>query len=247
MNDKIQELSDIIKESRNIVFFGGAGVSTASDIPDFRSSNGLYSQKLNRSFTPEQLVSHTFFVQYPEDFFAFYKKNLVYPDARPNACHKALAQLEQMGKLSAVVTQNIDGLHQAAGSKTVYELHGSVLRNYCTGCHAFYDADFILQSEGVPVCPKCGAVIKPDVVLYEEGLDDTILTASIRAISQADTLIIGGTSLVVYPAAGLIDYFHGKHLVLINKTATPADHKADLVINDNIDKVMEEAVHALTA
>ncbi len=247
MNDKIQELSDIIKESRNIVFFGGAGVSTASDIPDFRSSNGLYSQKLNRNFTPEQLVSHTFFVQYPEDFFAFYKKNLVYPDARPNACHKALAQLEQMRKLSAVVTQNIDGLHQAAGSKTVYELHGSVLRNYCTGCHAFYDADFILQSEGVPVCPKCGAVIKPDVVLYEEGLDDTILTASIRAISQADTLIIGGTSLVVYPAAGLIDYFHGKHLVLINKTATPADHKADLVINDSIDRVMEEAVHALMA
>lgn len=245
MNEKIKQLTEILKESRNIVFFGGAGVSTASNIPDFRSSNGLYSQKLNRNFTPEQLVSHTFFVRYPEDFFAFYKEHLVYPDAKPNACHIALAELEEMGKLAAIVTQNIDGLHQAAGSKTVYELHGSVLRNYCTHCHAFYDADYILHSEGVPMCAKCGAPVKPDVVLYEEGLDDTIISKSILAISQADTLIIGGTSLVVYPAAGLIDYFHGKHLVLINKSSTPADSKADLVIHDSIDLVMKEAVENL--
>lgn len=245
MNKKITQLTDILRESNDIVFFGGAGVSTASDIPDFRSSNGLYSQKLGQNFTPEQLVSHTFFVRYPEEFFAFYKKNLVYPDAKPNACHTALAKLEEIGKLKAVVTQNIDGLHQAAGSKTVYELHGSVLRNYCTRCHEFYDADFILHSQGVPLCPKCHAMIKPDVVLYEESLDDTVITKSIRAIESADTLIIGGTSLVVYPAAGLIDYFHGRHLVLINKTSTPADSRADLVINDSIDKVMEEAVSSL--
>ncbi len=245
MNEKISQLTDILQESDNIVFFGGAGVSTASNIPDFRSSNGLYSQKLGQNFTPEQLVSHTFFVRYPEEFFAFYKKNLVYPDAKPNACHRALAQLEEMGRLKAIVTQNIDGLHQAAGSKVVYELHGSVLRNYCTRCHTFYDADFILRSEGVPLCPKCHAMIKPDVVLYEEGLDDTVITKSIQAIQAADTLIIGGTSLVVYPAAGLIDYFHGKHLVLINKTSTPADERADLVINDSIDKVMEKAVSSL--
>ena len=245
MNKKITQLTDILRESNDIVFFGGAGVSTASDIPDFRSSNGLYSQKLGQNFTPEQLVSHTFFVRYPEEFFAFYKKNLVYPDAKPNACHTALAKLEEIGKLKAVVTQNIDGLHQAAGSKTVYELHGSVLRNYCTRCHEFYDADFILHSQGVPLCPKCHAMIKPDVVLYEEGLDDTVITKSILAIEAADTLIIGGTSLVVYPAAGLIDYFHGRHLVLINKTSTPADSRADLVINDSIDKVMEEAVSSL--
>lgn len=220
-------------------------MSTASDIPDFRSSNGLYSQKLNRNFSPEQLVSHTFFVQYPEEFFAFYKKNLVYPDAKPNDCHIALAKLEKIGKLKAIITQNIDGLHQAAGSREVYEIHGSVLRNYCTRCHTFYDADFILQSEGIPLCTKCGAQIKPDVVLYEEGLDDALLAKSIQAISNADTLIIGGTSLVVYPAAGLIDYFRGSNLVLINKTATSADSRANLVINDSIDRVMREAVDAL--
>ncbi len=245
MNEKIQQLTEMLREGQNIVFFGGAGVSTASNIPDFRSSNGLFSQKLNRSFTPEQLVSHTFFVRYPEEFFAFYKKNLVYPEAKPNDCHIALAKLEEMGKLKAVVTQNIDGLHQAAGSKTVYELHGSVLRNYCTRCHAFYDADYILNSEGIPVCSQCSGSIKPDVVLYEEGLDDTIITNSIQAIAQADTLIIGGTSLVVYPAAGLIDYFRGKNLILINKSSTSADSKADLVINDSIDVVMKAAVDAL--
>lgn len=245
MEDKVQQLTNCLRESSYLVFFGGAGVSTASNIPDFRSSNGLFSKKLNRSFTPEQLVSHSFFVNYPEDFFAFYKKNLVYPDAKPNDCHFALAKLEEMGKLKAIVTQNIDGLHQAAGSRTVYELHGSVLRNYCTRCHAFYDADYILKSTGIPVCSQCGSLIKPDVVLYEEGLDDTIISQSIHAISQADTLIIGGTSLIVYPAAGLVDYFRGKHLILINKTATPADNKADLVINDNIDTVMKTAVDAL--
>lgn len=245
MKDKINQLTEILRQSNHIVFFGGAGVSTASDIPDFRSSNGLFSRKLNRNLTPEQLVSHTFFVRYPEEFFAFYKKNLVYPDAKPNACHVALAKLEEMGKLDAIVTQNIDGLHQAAGSKIVYELHGSVLRNYCTQCHSSYGADYILQSDGIPVCSQCGGIVKPDVVLYEEGLNDTTIHQSIQAISQADTLIIGGTSLVVYPAAGLIDYFRGKHLVLINKSSTPADNKADLVIHDSIDTIMEEAVNAL--
>lgn len=245
MSNAEESLVEILKESHNIVFFGGAGVSTASGIPDFRSSNGLYSQKLNRHFTPEQAVSHSFFVRYTEDFYDFYKKHLVYPQAKPNACHKALAKLEEMGKLKAVVTQNIDGLHQAAGSKKVYELHGSVLRNYCMKCHAFYDADYVMETEGVPKCEKCGGTVKPDVVLYEEGLDDKVISGAIRAISEADTLIIGGTSLVVYPAAGLIDYFNGKHLVLINKSTTSADHKADLVINDDLAKVMKEAVDAL--
>lgn len=245
MDQKINQLTDIIKGSNNIVFFGGAGVSTASGIPDFRSSNGLYSKKLNRNFTPEQAVSHSFFVRYPEEFFDFYKKNLVYPDAKPNDCHFALAKLEKEGKLKAVVTQNIDGLHQAAGSKKVYELHGSVLRNYCTKCMEFYDADYVMKTDGVPKCDKCGGVVKPDVVLYEEGLDDETINGAIKAISEADTLIIGGTSLVVYPAAGLINYFRGRNLVLINKSSTSADSKADLVINDDIAKVMREAVNEL--
>lgn len=242
MNEKIKVLTDILRESKKIVFFGGAGVSTASNIPDFRSANGLFSERLNRSFTPEQLVSHTFFVRYPEDFYAFYKDKLVYPEAKPNACHMALAKLEEMGKLKAVVTQNIDGLHQMAGSKRVYELHGSVHRNYCTKCHKFYEADYMLASEGIPKCDICEHIIKPDVVLYEEGLDDQVVSGAISAIREADTLIIGGTSLVVYPAAGLIDYFRGKNLVLINKSATSADNRADLVINDDIAKVMQEAV-----
>lgn len=245
MNEKIERLSEILRDSSNIVFFGGAGVSTASDIPDFRSSNGLFSKKLNRSFTPEQLVSHTFFVRYPEEFFNFYKKHLVYPQAKPNNCHMALAKLEEMGKLKAIVTQNIDGLHQAAGSKNVYELHGSVHRNYCIKCHAFYDADYILKAEGVPKCDKCGGVVKPDVVLYEEGLDQEVISGAVHAIAQADTLIIGGTSLVVYPAAGLIDYFRGNNLILINKSSTSADQEADLVINDSIDQVLFDAVSQL--
>ena len=245
MSEKINQLTNILRASNQIVFFGGAGVSTASKIPDFRSSNGLYSKKLNRNFTPEQLISHTFFLRYPEDFYAFYKSNLVYPNAKPNKCHMALAKLEQMGKLKAVVTQNIDGLHQIAGSQKVYELHGSVHRNYCIRCHAFYDAAYILEAEDIPKCEKCGGIVKPDVVLYEEGLDEKVISGAIQAIRQADTLIIGGTSLVVYPAAGLIDYFSGKNLVLINKSATSADHKADLVINDRIDQVLFEAVEMI--
>ena len=184
-------------------------------------------------------------MRYPEEFFKFYKDKLIYPEAKPNAAHIALANLEKMGKLKAIVTQNIDGLHQAAGSKNVYELHGSVLRNYCMKCGAFYDEKFILESKGIPTCPKCGGKVKPDVVLYEEGLDNNIITGAVRAISQADTLIIGGTSLVFYPAAGLIDYFRGKNLVLINKSSTSADNKADLVIHEAIGKVLEEAVNNL--
>lgn len=245
MNEKIELLVQILRESNNIVFFGGAGVSTASDIPDFRSSNGLYSKKLNRNFSPEQAVSHTFFVRYPEEFFDFYKKNLVYPNAKPNDCHIALAKLEKLGKLKAIVTQNIDSLHQMAGSKEVYELHGCVHRNYCTRCDAFYDAEYVLKTEGIPHCEKCGGVIKPDVVLYEEGLEEQVINDAICAISSADTLIIGGTSLVVYPAAGLIDYFKGKNLILINKTSTSADSRADLIINDDIATVMRDAAKQL--
>ena len=245
MNNEIEKLTLILKESNNIVFFGGAGVSTESNIPDFRSSNGLWNEKLRINFTPEQLVSHTFFMKYPEEFFRFYKDKLIYPDAKPNAAHIALAKLEEMGKLKAVVTQNIDGLHQAAGSKNVFELHGSVLRNYCMDCNAFYDEKFILASEGIPTCPKCGGKVKPDVVLYEEGLDESTIQGSIAAISQADTLIIGGTSLIVYPAAGLINYFNGKNLILINKSTTSADSKADLVIHEAIGKVLGEAVDNL--
>ncbi|POO85713.1 NAD-dependent protein deacylase [Clostridium sp. 3-3] len=245
MNNEIENLTLILKESNNIVFFGGAGVSTESNIPDFRSSNGLWNEKLRINFTPEQLVSHTFFMKYPEEFFRFYKNKLIYPDAKPNAAHIALAKLEEMGKLKAVVTQNIDGLHQAAGSKNVFELHGSVLRNYCMDCNAFYDEKFILASEGIPTCPKCSGKVKPDVVLYEEGLDEATIQGSIAAISQADTLIIGGTSLIVYPAAGLINYFRGKNLILINKSTTSADSKADLVIHEAIGKVLDEAVISL--
>jgi len=245
MGEEIRELAQILRDSENIVFFGGAGVSTESNIPDFRSSNGLWNEKLKINFTPEQLVSHTFFVKYPEDFFEFYKDKLIYPEAQPNDAHKALAKLEEMGKLKAVVTQNIDGLHQAAGSKVVYELHGSVLRNYCMSCGEFYDEKYIINSSGTPVCAKCGGRVKPDVVLYEEGLDDDIINNSVRAIMNADTLIIGGTSLVVYPAAGLINYFKGKNLVLINKSETSADRKADLVIHDSIGKVLKEALELM--
>ena len=246
MSPEIEKLTEIIKNSDNIVFFGGAGVSTESNIPDFRSSDGLWNEKLKINFTPEQLVSHTFFLQYPDEFFQFYKDKLIYPDAKPNAAHLALAKLEEMGKVKAVVTQNIDGLHQAAGSKTVYELHGSVLRNYCMKCHSFYDEKFILESEGIPVCPACGGRVKPDVVLYEEALDDATISGAVNAISKADTLIIGGTSLVVYPAAGLIHYFRGKNLVLINKSTTSADADADLVIHDAIGKVLGEVMEHLS-
>ena len=238
-----KQLENIIKNSKNIVFFGGAGVSTESNIPDFRSESGLYSAQQQYGRSPEEMLSHTFFIRNMETFFDYYKKNLIYPDAEPNAAHKALAKLEAEGKVKAVVTQNIDGLHQKAGSKNVYELHGSVLRNYCMKCHQFYPVEYIMDEEncenGVPKCRKCGGVVKPDVVLYEEALDEACLTAAVEAISTADTLIIGGTSLVVYPAAGLIRYFRGNNLVLINKSATPYDGKADLVIHDAIGKVME--------
>ena len=243
MNTEIEKLTQILRDSNNIVFFGGAGCSCESGIPDFRSASGLWNEKLKINLTPEQLVSHTMFMKYPKEFFEFYRDKLIYPDAKPNAAHIALAKLEEMGKLKAVVTQNIDGLHQAAGSKHVYELHGSVLRNYCVKCHAFYDEKFILESKGVPTCTKCGGNLKPDVVLYEEGLDDNVIRGAIAAISKADTLIIGGTSLVVYPAAGLINYFRGKNLVLINKSSTSADNKADLVIHEAIGKVLGEAVN----
>lgn len=247
MDEKISRFTELLQESSNIVFFGGAGVSTASNIPDFRSSGGIFSQKLRAQLTPEQLVSHTFYVRYPEEFYDFYKEHLLYPEAKPNDCHIALAKLEQMGKLRAVVTQNIDGLHQAAGSRTVYELHGSVLRNYCIECGQFYPMEYVHGADGVPHCEKCGGRIKPDVVLYEEGLDQKTLTGAVRAIEAADMLIIGGTSLVVYPAAGLINYFRGKHLVLINKSVTSADRDAELVINDDIARVMKEGVDALSA
>lgn len=235
----IDKLKEIIKESENIVFFGGAGVSTESGIPDFRSATGLFNKKLNMTFTPEQLVSHSFFIRYPEEFFNFYKRKLIYPNAKPNSCHLALSKLEQIGKLKAIITQNIDGLHQAAGSKHVFELHGSVHRNYCMKCHTFYDSTFVVESKGIPTCINCGETIKPDVVLYEESLDDSIVSAAVTAIEKADTLIIGGTSLVVYPAAGLVKYFNGKHLILINKSSTSYDNLAEIVINDSIGKVLE--------
>ena len=243
MNNNIEKLKELIDSHNNIVFFGGAGVSTESDIPDFRSATGLFSEKLNRNFSPEQLVSHTFFMRYPEDFFKFYKDKLIYEDAKPNKAHIALSKLEEMGKLNAIITQNIDGLHQMAGSKTVYELHGSVHRNYCTKCHKFFDLDSMLALDGnIPHCDKCGGVVKPDVVLYEEGLDNSTIEGAIRAISSADLLIIGGTSLVVYPAASFINYYRGKDMVLINKSSTGYDNEASLVINDAIGEVLKEAV-----
>ena len=245
MKEKILQLTKILNESHSVVFFGGAGVSTASNIPDFRSSNGLYSKKLNRNFSPEEAVSHSFLMKYPKEFYEFYKKNLIYPDAKPNACHYALAKLEKMGKLKAIVTQNIDGLHQMAGSSEVYELHGSVHRNYCQNCGKRFDASYILASEEEPICDACKGKVRPDVVLYEEGLDEKIIQKSIEAIAKADTLIIGGTSLVVYPAAGLVRYFNGKKLVLINKSQTAADSAADLLIQDDIATVMQEAVDAM--
>ena len=236
-----ERLKKIIDESSNIVFFCGAGVSTESGVPDFRSESGLYHAKQKYGHSPETMLSHTFYVNHPEAFYQYYKENLIHPEARPNAAHRALAKLEEMGKLRAVITQNIDGLHQKAGSRTVYEVHGSVLRNYCESCHKFYDVNYIMDEshckDGVPYC-TCGGRIKPDVVLYEEALDQRVLGAAVDAIERADCMIVGGTSLVVYPAAGLINYFHGKHLVLINKSATPYDSKADLVINDAIGKVM---------
>ncbi|CEQ16847.1 NAD-dependent protein deacylase [Paraclostridium sordellii] len=245
MNSKIEELKELIKTSNNIVFFGGAGTSTESGIPDFRSSNGLFNEKLNCNFTPEQLVSHTFFVRYPEDFFKFYKDKLIYKNAKPNKAHIALAELEKCGKLKAIITQNIDGLHQMAGSKNVFELHGSVHRNYCENCRKFYNLDDMLNLDGiVPHCEECGSIVKPDVVLYEEALDDEVVNKAISAISKADLLIIGGTSLVVYPAAGFINYFKGKNIVVINKDNIKLNKNNVLEINESIGEVLNKAILA---
>ena len=233
--EKIARLQEMVDQSHRIVFFGGAGVSTESGIPDFRSTDGLYHQQY--AYPPETILSHTFYEQNPEEFFRFYRDKLLRLEAQPNAAHKKLAELEQTGKLRSVVTQNIDGLHQKAGSKRVYELHGSVLRNYCEACGKFYDAEYMLYSDGVPRC-SCGGRIKPDVVLYEEGLDSDTVSGAIRAIAEADMLIVGGTSLVVYPAAGLIEYYRGHRLVVINKTALSA--AADLSILGSIGQVLSQ-------
>ena len=231
----LERLQQMIDESRRIVFFGGAGVSTESGIPDFRGVDGLYRQKYQ--YPPETILSHTFFMTHREEFFDFYREKMLALDAQPNAAHKKLAELEKAGKLTAVVTQNIDGLHQKAGSKAVFELHGSVLRNICMRCGKRYNAEFIRDSKGVPTC-SCGGVVKPDVVLYEEGLNQRTVAGAIEAIARADMLIVGGTSLTVYPAAGLIDYYHGSRLVLINKTATPLDGRADLAIAGSIGETL---------
>ena len=236
----MEELQRLIDAHHRIVFFGGAGVSTESHIPDFRSVDGLYHQQYD--YPPETILSNTFFEKNPAEVYRFYRDKMIVQGAKPNAAHLKLAELERAGKLKAVVTQNIDGLHQAAGSRTVYELHGSTLRNYCTRCGKFYDVDFIANSTGVPRCTECGGIVKPDVVLYEEGLDEEVLSGAVNAIRHADTLIIGGTSLVVYPAAGLIRYFRGDHLVVINMQPTGADAEADLCIAKPIGQVLSEDV-----
>lgn len=239
MSEKIEKLKELIDYSDNIVFFGGAGVSTESGVPDFRSVDGLYNQEYK--YPPETILSHTFYRRNTEEFFRFYRQKMLFPKAKPNNAHTALAKLEKMKKLRAIITQNIDGLHQAAGSRTVYELHGSVHRNYCEQCGKFYGFDEILHMKGVPKC-DCGGTIKPDVVLYEEGLDQMTIQRSIKAIVNADILIIGGTSLAVYPAAGLIDYYRGNKLILINKSETPKDNRADLVIHEPIGQVFRQVV-----
>ncbi len=231
-------LQSIISNAKRLVFFGGAGVSTESGIPDFRSADGLYNQQYD--YPPETIISHSFFVKNPKEFYRFYKNKMICLDAKPNSAHLKLAEFEQKGILSAVVTQNIDGLHQLAGSQNVYELHGSVHRNYCMDCGAFYDAKWILQMDGVPHCEKCGGLVKPDVVLYGEGLDNAVVEGALKAISQADVLIVGGTSLNVYPAAGFLHYFHGRHLVIMNRDATQADNMAELVIRDKIGEALSQ-------
>ena len=232
-----EELQKLVDESSRIVFFGGAGVSTESGIPDFRSVDGLYHQKYD--YPPEEILSHSFFVSKPEEFFKFYRDKLLVDGVKPNAAHLKLAEWEKQGKLIGVVTQNIDGLHQAAGSKLVFELHGSIHRNYCMKCGKFFPPEYIRDSrDPVPVCDKCGGRIKPDVVLYEEGLDNDVISGAVSAISKADLMIVAGTSLTVYPAAGLVRYFRGKHLVLINRDATPMDAQCDLVIHDKVGEVL---------
>lgn len=239
MDSRVRE---IIDRSRKVVFFGGAGVSTESNIPDFRSESGLYKAMNEYGYPPEHMLSRTFFDDHTEMFFDYYKKNLIYREAEPNKAHMALAALEEEGNLTAVVTQNIDGLHQKAGSRSVYELHGSVMRNYCMDCGAAYDLDYVMDEgnceHGIPKCRKCGGTVKPDVVLYEEPLDNDVMMGAVKAISEADTLIVGGTSLVVYPAAGLINYFGGHDIILINKSETGYDNRATLVINDSIGRIL---------
>lgn len=237
MENEKQKLEELIQKSSNIVFFGGAGVSTESGIPDFRSVDGLYHQQYK--YPPEEILSHTFFEEKTEEFYDFYRKKLIVTNAKPNAAHLRLAKLEKQGKLRAIITQNIDGLHQLAGSKNVLELHGSTLRNYCTRCHKFYDQAFIANSTGIPRC-TCGGVVKPDVVLYEEALDSTVLQKSVNALQQADLLIVGGTSLAVYPAAGLLRYYRGPELVLLNKAPTPADRMATLILREPIGQVLDD-------
>ena len=238
MADEMELLKEWIKTSKNIVFFGGAGVSTESNIPDFRSTDGLYNQEY--AYPPETILSHSFYKKKPEEFFRFYRNKMLFPNAQPNAAHKALARLEQQGKLKAVITQNIDGLHQKAGSREVLELHGSVLRNYCEHCGRFYSLEDLMEKkELVPKC-SCGGIIKPDVVLYEEGLDNEVVSDAIRTIAEAEVMIVGGTSLAVYPAAGLLDYFSGRALVLINKGATPQDRNADLLIQKPIGQIFSQ-------
>ena len=232
-----ETLKQWLSESENIVFFGGAGVSTESKIPDFRSTDGLYNQQY--AYPPETILSHTFYMRRPEEFYRFYRNKMLFPDAEPNRAHKALAKLEQEGRLRAVITQNIDGLHQKAGSKEILELHGSIHRNYCTRCGKFFDAEYMQRAEGVPKC-ECGGIIKPDVVLYEEGLDMQVVSKAIQYISRADVLIVGGTSLVVYPAAGLIDYYNGKKLVMVNKSVTPKDAGADLLVQGSIGEIFSQ-------
>lgn len=240
-DNSIEILKKQIEKCDNIVFLGGAGVSTESNIPDFRSSDGLYKKK-NYPYSPEYMLSHTFFVNHTEEFYEFYKNNLVYKDAKPNKAHIALSELEKMGKLKAVITQNIDGLHQMAGTKNVLELHGSIHRNYCMNCNKDYSLEFILESQGIPRCERCGGIVRPDVVLYEEMLDTSILERSIQYISNAKMLIVGGTSLNVYPAAGLISYFRGYPLVLINKEKTPFDNRADFIFREKIGEVLSKLI-----
>ena len=243
LQQQIETFAALLRESDNIVFFGGAGVSTESNIPDFRSTDGLYHQQYD--YPPETILSHTFFMRNTEAFYRFYKAKMLMLDAKPNPAHLALAKLEEMGKLIGIITQNSDGLHQAAGRKNVQELHGSVLRNYCMRCGESYDARYMKQADGVPRCRKCGGIIKPDVVLYEEGLDNDTISQSVSAIANADVLIIGGTSIVEYPAAGLVDYYRGKKLVLINRDSTPRDGRADLIIRAPIGQVFSKAMELL--
>lgn len=237
----IDRLREMINNSNNIVFFGGAGVSTESGIPDFRSDDGIYSEKTKSSYSPEEILSHSFFMNNTKAFYDFYKSKMIYKAAKPNNAHICLAQLESMSKLKAVITQNIDGLHQMAGSKNVLELHGSVNRNYCMKCHKFYDLDYIINSEDIPRC-SCGGIVKPDVVLYEESLDMNVMEKAVTFIEKADVLIIGGTSMTVYPAAGLVHYYRGNKLVLINKSSTQYDSRANLIINESIGETLKEAL-----